>query len=97
MVNSVGNIDYEIYYVVIFSIPLVGGDRFDARAGFWLKLAAFSGLVVALMAMGFMLLPIVDVSSKWAFVLKVAGTSLVLNAVGVAISKGTRKAGLRGL
>ena len=96
VINSVGNIGDEIYYVMTFAIPLVAGDRFGVRAGFWLKLAAISGLVVSLMAMGFMLLPIVDVDSKLGFALKIAGTSLVLNAVGVQICwKKTRIAGLR--
>jgi amino acid transporter len=93
VINSVGNIGYGIYYVMMFSIPLVVGDRFGVRAGFWLKLAAVSGLAVSLMAMGFMLLPIVDVASKWNFAAKVAGTSLAMNAVGVAIYwNGTRRA-----
>jgi hypothetical protein len=69
------------------------GDRTAARAGFWLKLAAVSGLAVTLLSMGFMLLPLVDVASRWVFAAKVAGTSLVLNAVGVAIYwNGTRRA-----
>jgi hypothetical protein len=42
--------------------------------------------------MGFNLLPIVDVASKWAFAGKVAGVSLALNLVGVAIYRnGTRQ------
>jgi amino acid transporter len=90
---SVGNIFYGIYYLLMFAIPLVVGDRTAARAGFWLKLAAVSGLAVTLLSMGFMLLPLVDVASRWVFAAKVAGTSLVLNAVGVAIYwNGTRRA-----
>jgi amino acid transporter len=82
---SVGNIFYGIYYLLMFSIPLVVGDRTEARASLWLKLAAISGLGVTLISMGFMLLPLVDVSSRRVFAAKVAGTALVLNAAGVAI------------
>ena len=84
-INSAGNLSYGAYYVMMFAIPLVVGDRFGVRAGLWLKLAAISGLVVSLLAMGFMLMPIVDVASKAAFAAKVVGTSLVLNLIGLAI------------
>jgi hypothetical protein len=77
---------------MMFAIPLVVGDRFGVRAGFWLKAASISGLAVTLLAMGFNLMPIVDVASRSMFAAKVLGTSLVLNAIGVAIYwNGTRR------
>jgi amino acid transporter len=82
---SAGNIFYGIYYLLMFAIPLVVGNRFGARAGFWLKVSAVSGLAVTLLAMGFNLLPIVDVANKWVFAAKVGGASIVLNLVGIAI------------
>ena len=85
LISSVGNIFYGIYYLMMFAIPLVVGDRFGARAGSWLKLAAVSGLGVTLLAMGFNLLPIVNVANKLIFGAKVAGTSLLLNLLGMAI------------
>jgi amino acid transporter len=92
LINSLGNIFYGVYYLMMFAIPLVVGDRFGVRAGSWLKLGAASGLAVTAVAMGFNLLPIVDVASKWAFAGKVAGVSLALNLVGVAIYRnGTRQ------
>jgi amino acid transporter len=92
LINSVGNIFYGVYYLMMFAIPLVVGGRFAVRAGGWLKLGAVSGLAVTAVAMGFNLLPIVDVASKWAFAGKVAGVSLALNLVGVAIyRRGTRQ------
>jgi amino acid transporter len=93
VINSVANVGYGIYYLMMFAIPLIVGDRFGVRAGFWLKVASFSGLVVTAMAMGFLVLPIVDVASKWLFAAKVVGASLVLNLVGVSIYwNGTRRA-----
>ncbi|MGP8259386.1 MAG: APC family permease [Acidobacteriaceae bacterium] len=85
LISSVGNIFYGIYYLMMFAIPLVVGQRFGVRAGSWLKLGAVSGLAVTLMAMGLNLLPIVNVANKLVFGAKVAGTSLLLNAVGMAI------------
>ena len=92
LISSSGNIFYGIYYMMMFAIPLVVGERFGVRAGRWLKLGAVSGLAVTLMAMALNLLPIVNVASKWAFAGKVAGTSLLLNAMGMAIYwNGTRR------
>jgi len=92
VITCVGNIGYGIYYLLMFAIPLVVGDRFGVRAGLWLKLAAVSGLVVTLLAMGFNLLPIVDVASKAAFAAKVLGASFVLNLAGMAVyANGTRR------
>jgi amino acid transporter len=92
VINSAGNVFYGIYYLMMFAIPLVVGGRFGVRAGFWLKLAAVSGFAVTALSMGFNVVPIVDVASKWVFAAKIAGASLALNLVGVAIYwNGTRR------
>jgi amino acid transporter len=85
LLSSTNNIFYGVYYLIMFAVPLVAGDRFGARAGFWLKVASVSGLAMTLLAMGFNLLPIVDVTSRWMFAAKVIVTSLLFNAVGVGI------------
>jgi amino acid transporter len=93
VINSVGNVSFGIYYLMMFAIPLVMGDRFGVRADFWMKLAAVSGLAVTLLAMSFLVVPIVDVASKGFFAAKVTGAAVVLNCVGIAIYwKGTRRA-----
>jgi amino acid transporter len=85
IINSVANVGYGIYYLMMFAIPLVVGARFGTRASFWLKLAAGSGFTVTALSMGFNAVPIVDVASRWIFAAKVAGASLALNLAGVAI------------
>ncbi len=98
LIVTCGNIFYGIYYVMMFLIPLVAGGRFGVRAGLWMKLAAVSGIAVTLLAMGFNLIPIVEVASRWAFAAKVAGVSLMLNLLGIAIYwNGTRNRARRGL
>jgi amino acid transporter len=92
LITCVGNIAYGVYYLMMFAIPLVVGNRFEARAGRWLKLGAASGIAVTLTAMGFNLLPIVDVASKWVFAAKVAVPALLLNLAGMAVYwNGTRQ------
>jgi amino acid transporter len=89
--TSVGNIFYGIYYLLMFAIPLMVGDRFGARPGVWLKVASASGLTVTLMAMGFVLLPIVDVTSRWAFAGKIIAASAAFNLIGAGLYwRGTR-------
>jgi amino acid transporter len=85
VINSVGNVFYGLYYLMMFAIPLAVGARFAVRAGGWLKLAAVCGLAVTMLALAFNFLPIVDVANKWMFGAKVACASLVLNVVGVGV------------
>jgi amino acid transporter len=92
VITSVGNLAYGIYCLMMFAIPLVVGKRFEARAGTWLKAGALCGIVVTLLAMGFNLLPIVDVPSKWVFAGRVAVPALLLNLAGMAVYwNGTRQ------
>ena len=68
VITCVGNIGYGIYYLMMFAIPLVVGEPVWGARGIlaegWPRSAA---LAVTLLAMGFNLLPIVDVASKWVF------------------------------
>jgi amino acid transporter len=87
-----GNICYGFTYLMMFAIPLIVGSRFGEKPGAWLKLAAVSGLGMTLLAIGFQLLPITDVASKWVFAAKVTGTAVILNSVGLGIYlRGTRR------
>jgi len=79
------NILYGVNYLLMFAIPLVVGRRFASVPGIWVKLAAVSGLSITLLAMGFNLLPIVDVTSRLAFALKVGGVAVLLNLVGMLL------------
>ena len=92
VISSLGNLCYGIYYILLFAIPLVVGDRAGVRAGFWLKVAAISGMAVTVLSMLFNVLPIVDVANKWWFGAKVVLTAVVLNAAGVWLYRlGTRR------
>lgn len=85
VLNSVGNVAYGIYYLMMFAIPLIVGDRFGVRPGPWLKLGAASGFLVTLIGMAFLVLPIVDVASVWTFAAKIVITSLALNLMGASV------------
>ncbi len=94
LIVTAGNICYGIYYLMLFAIPLVVGSKFGRTPGWWLKLAAVSGLGVTLLSIGFNLLPIVDVKNVWEFGVKVAAAALGLNVVGMAIYWNAKRKGV---
>ncbi len=94
LIVTAGNICYGIYYLMLFAIPLVVGSKFGRTPGWWLKLAAVSGLGVTLLSIGFNLLPIVDVKNVWVFGVKVAAAALGLNVVGMAIYWNAKRKGI---
>ena len=84
LIVEAGNFCFGVYYLLMFLVPLVVGKRFGARPGLWLQFAAVSGIAVTVLAMGFALLPIVPVASKWVFAGKIAGTA---GGVGVMLRR----------
>jgi amino acid transporter len=94
LIVTAGNICYGIYYLMLFAIPLVVGSKFGRTPGWWLKLAAVSGLVVTLLSIGFNLLPIVDVKNVWVFGVKVLCAALGLNVVGMGIYWNAKRKGV---
>jgi amino acid transporter len=92
LLTDSGNLCYGFNYLLMFAIPLGAGSRFGESPSGWLKLAAVSGLGMTLLAVGFQLLPIVEVANKWMFAAKVGGTATLLNVVGMVIYwRGTRR------
>jgi amino acid transporter len=94
LLSNAGNLSYGIYYLLMFAIPLSVGNRFGARAGFWLKAGALSGLLVTLLSMGFNLVPIVEVNSRWGFATKIVAAAVGMNLVGVGILGGGTRRGV---
>jgi amino acid transporter len=95
LIVTSGNICYGVNYLLMFAVPLVAGTRFslrpDLRPGAVLRLACLCGIAVALLAILFNLVPIVNVANPWHFALKVALAALAVNVIGSAIDwRGTR-------
>jgi amino acid transporter len=87
-----GNLFYGVYYLLMFFVPLVAGTRFGARPGVMLRIACWSGIAVTVTSMAFNFVPIVEVTSRFGFALKVGFTALVANLAGAAIYwRGTRR------
>ncbi len=85
LMDNAGGVFYALTYLVLFAIPLFGMKAIGVRAPWWLKIACVSGFVVTLIYIRFSIAPITDVVSPLSFALKIAGTVLLANVVGVAV------------
>jgi hypothetical protein len=55
------------------------------KSPWWLKIACASGFIVTLIYIRFAIVPITEVGSLLSFALKIAGTVLIANAIGITI------------
>ncbi len=85
LIDNAGGVFYALTYLVLFAIPLFGMKALGVKAPWWLKIACASGFIVTLIYIRFSIAPITEVGSLLSFALKIAGTVLIANAVGIAI------------
>ena len=85
LLDNAGGVFYALTYLVLFAIPLFGMKALGVRAPWWLKIACASGFIVTLIYIRFSIAPITDVQSPLSFALKIAGTVLLANVVGLGI------------
>jgi amino acid transporter len=85
LINTSDSFMYDIYFGMMFLIPLCTGNRFGKRAGLTLKLAALSGFCVTVVGAAFTLFPIIDVPNRLLFGVKVIAATLAVNLVGALI------------
>jgi len=85
IIDNAAGVFYALTYLVLFAIPLFGMKALGVRSPWWLKLACASGFVVSLIYIRFSIMPITDVENPLSFALKVAGTVVVANVIGLAI------------
>ena len=85
LVDNAANVFYGMVYLILFAIPLVGAGVIRSRASIWLRIAAFCGVGVCLLAIFFTIYPIIDVPSPVSFAIKIIAVTVVADAIGVAI------------
>jgi glutamate:GABA antiporter len=85
LIDNAGGVFYALTYLVLFAIPLFGMKALGVRAPWGLKIACASGFIVTLIYIRFAIVPITEVGSLLSFALKIVGTVLIANAIGVAI------------
>ena len=85
IIDNAAGVFYALTYLVLFAIPLVGMKALGVNSPWWLKLACASGFVVSLIYIRFSIMPITDVENPLSFALKVSGTVVIANVIGLAI------------
>jgi amino acid transporter len=85
LVDNASNVFYGIVYAILFAIPLVGATTIRSGANIWLRVAAFFGFAVSLLAIFFTVYPIIDVPSKLIFAAKIIAVTVIANAIGALI------------
>ena len=82
---------YDIYFGMMFAIPLVVGSRFGKPPSLLLKGAALSGLLVTILHGVLSVFPIIDVPHPILFGVKILTAALFINLVGVFIYRQSRR------
>jgi len=85
LIDNAGGVFYALTYLVLFAIPIFGMKALGVKSPWWLKIACASGFIVTLIYIRFAIVPITEVGSLQSFALKIAGTVLIANAIGVTI------------
>jgi amino acid transporter len=91
LINVTDTFLYDIYFGMMFLIPLVVGDRFGKRPSLLLKIASASGLAVTLLGAGLSVFPIIDVPNPLLFGVKIIASAAMVNLVGYLVYRGSRR------
>jgi amino acid transporter len=83
--SNASGILYGLTYLVLFAVPLVGLGKTGERAPMWIRIASAVGFATTVLYVVLSVLPIVDVESWLAFGLKVGGTVVAANVIGIAM------------
>jgi amino acid transporter len=78
---------YELMYMAMFAIPVVGARALRAALPGWLKWVSAMGFCASFFSLLISAYPFVDVVNPMAYAAKIAGTVLVSNAAALAFYK----------
>jgi amino acid transporter len=73
---------YEIAYLAMFAIPLIGARALRARLPRWIRWTSLTGLCATLFSFLISAFPFVDVVDPRAYAAKILGTTLISNIIG---------------
>ena len=90
LLDNAAGILYAVCYLAMFALPIVGMRGF-AHAPLWLRLAAGSGFAVTVLYIVFSVFPIIDVTSRQSFAMKIIAVVLGTNLVGVGLYLAARR------
>jgi amino acid transporter len=74
--------NYEIAYLAMFAVPLVGSAALRIRLPRWLRWTSIMGFIATLFSFLISAYPFVDVVNPRAYAAKILGTTLISNVIG---------------
>ena len=84
LLSNASTTHYEIAYLAMFAVPLVGRAALRKRLPRWLKITSIAGLVSTLFSLLISVFPFIAVTDARAYALKIAGTVLVSNLIALS-------------
>jgi amino acid transporter len=81
LLSNASTTHYEIAYLVMFAVPLVGRSAFREKLPLWLKLTSIAGGMATLFSLLISAYPFVDVVDARTYAIKIVGTVLVSNCI----------------
>ena len=78
---------YELMYMAMFAIPIVGAATLRKSLPRWLKWVALAGFCASLFSLLLSVYPFVDVVNPLAYAAKIAGTVLLSNTIAIIFYK----------
>lgn len=97
VMNNAAGVFYALTYLVLFAVPLVGLARTGQRAPMWIRVSAAVGMATAVLYVGLSVIPIIDVESPLLFAVKVGGTVVAANLIGMRLYTSRRRRLARGI
>ncbi len=82
---------YAIAYVALFALPIFGSRALRNALPGWVKLASLAGLIASLVSLVIGVYPIVNVTSRLEYALKISAVVVLTNVMGVVIYRAGRK------
>ncbi|HEV2214078.1 MAG TPA: APC family permease [Terracidiphilus sp.] len=86
---------YAVAYLAMFAIPLVGMKKLRRHLPLWLKVTSAVGLAATAFSMVIIVYPFVQVVDAREYAMKIGGTLLTSNAVGLVFFAVRKRAALR--
>jgi glutamate:GABA antiporter len=78
---------YELMYMAMFAIPILGATALRKSLPFWLKWVSLAGFCASLFSLLTSVFPFVDVLNPLGYAAKIAGTVVVSNIVAIVFYK----------
>ena len=87
LLSNAGLAHYELAYLAMFAIPIVGVGALRGSVPWWLKCTSLIGFCATLFSLLISAYPFVDVVNPLVYAAKILGTVAVSNLIGLVFYK----------